>query len=40
LLERLHLLLLFVTSMDCLPDRATYRATDVLTSMIVAEDIS
>ena len=39
LLESLHLLLLLVATMDSFAYRATYWATDVLTSMVVAEDI-
>ena len=39
LLQSLHLLLLLMTSMNGLPHGATYRATDVFASMVVAEHI-
>mmetsp|Transcript_879 Transcript_879/g.2025 ORF Transcript_879/g.2025 Transcript_879/m.2025 type:complete len:271 (+) Transcript_879:846-1658(+) len=39
-LQRLHLLLFFVTSMNCFSHGTTYWATDVFTSMIVAQYVS
>ena len=40
LLQCLHLLLLFMTPMDRLADRAAYRTPYVLTSVIVTENVT
>ena len=38
-LHRLHLLLLLVTAVDCFPDRTADGAPDILTSMVVTQDV-